>query len=316
MSTDQIDGPSDAPPTGDVPASATKPSAAEAVTPAPAEPPAAGSADADPAGAEPTTTERDATDTAAVVAPAATPAEVPPAGPDHPSSTGQADPSPAKPADPLSYGPDDLASAGGPAERPKKRWPLPVRIAVGVLGALVTMALINGGKSVLRSLADEDHINNVTAGDCVRESPGDRNSPYRIVGCDDAAATHKALQVAASSSDGSCIHVAGATRSITNETGNVCIGPKDVDPARAVNVAKEGDCLGQTGDETYRVDCSGADAEYTVLKRFDNVLKAETETACDDVPGAVGTYSWDWESELSANLLPDVVDVLLCLGEK
>ncbi|MEO3815089.1 hypothetical protein [Plantactinospora sp. B24E8] len=211
--------------------------------------------------------------------------------------------------------PDDLAQPGGPADRPKKKWPLAARVAIAVLSALVTLALINGGKSVLRSLVDKDHINNVAAGDCLRESRTDRNSPYRIVGCDDAAATHKALAVVDGSGD-SCIHVAGATRSVTNRAGNVCLGPKDVDPAKAVNVAKEGDCLGQNGDEAQRVDCSGADAEYTVLKRIVGVPAADTKTACDDVPGAVGTYSWDWESELTANILPGVVDVLLCLGER
>ncbi|ROT33600.1 hypothetical protein [Micromonospora sp. HM5-17] len=283
MSTDQTASPADAPRTDTTPGAADDPPTDEPTK-------------------KPTGAEAGVTQAAAPAdEPAPEPADQPPADGPEPEST-------------------ELPPAGEPAQPPKKKrvfWTV-----AGVLGAvLVVMVLIGGGKDLLGSFLSDlakgtDHIDKVVVGDCLKETPRDGTSPYRIVGCDDAAATYKTLAVVKGGTRGSCINVAGANRSITNSTGTVCMGPKDVDPARAVNVAKEGDCLGVVGDDAQRVDCSDTDARYVVLARLSDVLKSDVERACATVPATVSTYAWDWGADPSGNPAAGRVDVVLCLGEK
>lgn len=42
---------------------------------------------------------------------------------------------------------------------------------------------------------------------------------------------------------GGCSDVAGAFSSVSTGEHVVCLGEKDVDPAKAINVAKKGDCV-------------------------------------------------------------------------
>ncbi|WP_432987198.1 LppU/SCO3897 family protein [Dactylosporangium sp. CA-233914] len=94
------------------------------------------------------------------------------------------------------------------------------------------------------------------------------------------------------SSGRSCAEVAGASSASTGEHV-VCMGTKDVDPAKAINVAKEGDCVDLDPPEPQRADCGSAQADHKVLKRVTNVLSFQVDGACHDVAGADKSYSWD-----------------------
>ncbi|MEW2356454.1 hypothetical protein [Spirillospora sp. NPDC029432] len=187
----------------------------------------------------------------------------------------------------------------------------------GCVAVLAVVVLFCAGAYWLWS-KNKDHINNVAVGDCLRETRHDENSPYRIVPCDNAAATHKALRlIPLGTSKGSCQQVAGASRSATNDDATVCLGEKDVDPDKAVNVAKEGDCVTFAGSEAQRVDCAAKEAEFEVIKRLADVPSLDEKRACAKVPRAVRSYSWNWESQgRFGNISRMNVDVLLCLGEK
>ncbi|MFB4317871.1 hypothetical protein [Actinomadura sp. 21ATH] len=187
----------------------------------------------------------------------------------------------------------------------------------GCAGLLAVILLICAGAYWLWS-GNKDHINNVAVGDCVRETPGDENSPYRILPCENPAATHKALRlIPLGASKGTCRQVAGASRSATNDDATVCLGEKDVDPDRAVNVAREGDCLAFAGGAAQRVDCAAKEAEYEVVKRLADVPRPDEARACAKVPGAVRSHSWTWETQgASGDVSRLKVDAVLCLRKK
>jgi hypothetical protein len=96
---------------------------------------------------------------------------------------------------------------------------------------------------------------------------------------------------------------------------------KDVEPATAVNVAKEGDCLSLQGSKAQRLDCAAPEARYKVLKRaidVSNIMGNGANNACASVRGTESVYSWNWESSNRTfrNIDRMSVDVVLCLGKK
>ncbi|GAA2432721.1 hypothetical protein GCM10010191_53430 [Actinomadura vinacea] len=185
----------------------------------------------------------------------------------------------------------------------------------GCLALLLVAAVVAGGGGYWYWSSNKDHIDKVAVGDCLRQAAGDQESPYRIVSCSDSGAAYKALKLLPSSQG--CREVAGASRQVNNENNTVCMGEKDVDPAKAVNVAKEGDCLSASDSQAERLDCSSPQARYKVLKRRTNVLNTDARRACAGVPGAVSAYNWNWESEGKFNSVSKMnVEVLLCLGKK
>ncbi|MFF5259170.1 hypothetical protein ACFY4C_09495 [Actinomadura viridis] len=185
----------------------------------------------------------------------------------------------------------------------------------GGLAVLLVVALLVGGGGYWIWSQGRDHIDKVAAGDCLRESAGDQESPYRIVACDDPAAAYKALKLLPLSKG--CRDVAGVSRQVGNDANTVCLGEKDADPAKAVNVAKVGDCLSLGGSQAQRVDCSSPQARYKVLLRRTNVLEMNARRTCSSVPGAVSSYTWNMQSTGKfGNLSRMNVDVLLCLGRK
>jgi len=101
----------------------------------------------------------------------------------------------------------------------------------------------------------------------------------------------------------------------------LCIGPRDVDPAAAINVAKEGDCVvGVAANaDVHRVDCADPSAEAVVLRRMENATTIAGTDQCSSVPGTSSSYSWDMVS--TGDVKPGLssldklgVDLLFCLG--
>jgi hypothetical protein len=186
---------------------------------------------------------------------------------------------------------------------------------LGCLVVLLLVLAVGGGGGYLLWAKDKDSLNRAKEGDCLRETRDDKESPFRIVACGDAKAEYKVLKLKPRSAD--CKDVAGAQRAAFNDDNNVCIGDKDADPAKAINVAKEGDCVSMSGGEAQRVDCSAPDAQYKVLKRLTDVLEINAKSACNGVAGAETAYQWNWQSDGQfSNLSRMNVDLILCLGKK
>jgi hypothetical protein len=181
---------------------------------------------------------------------------------------------------------------------------LPVLLLAAVGIGLYTKFVLNA-----------DKVDNAKAGDCVRDAPDDAAEPFRLVPCGDAAAKYKVLAVFAPSG-GKCSEQAGASAAATTDDHLVCMGAKDVDPAKAINVAKEGDCVDTDPAEPQRADCGSAEADHKVLKRATSVLSFQVDGTCHNVAGADKSYSWDWKgsSKISQKVDGLSVDVVLCLG--
>jgi hypothetical protein len=181
---------------------------------------------------------------------------------------------------------------------------------------LTSLLAVVAGLVLYSMSLDRDHIDNAKVGDCVRDAPDSRTEKYRIAPCADAAAGYKVLALLPANS--SCLDVAGASRSVDTDEHSVCLGRKGLDPAKAVNVAKEGDCLDViSGGDPQRVDCADPKATKKVLKRVTRVPGFQVKGTCAQVPGADTSYSWSWETSGdptgTAGL---IVDVVLCLGRK
>jgi hypothetical protein len=181
------------------------------------------------------------------------------------------------------------------------------------LGLLLVAGAVLGAMHLLPGAID-----NAQVGDCASFDRSNPQSPYATVRCGSSAAAFVVLGVI--DGEGSCRDVAGATRStISTETGGrreVCMGPKNVDPATAVNVAQVGDCLtGATGQER-RVPCDDPTATVKILKRVNDLSTLQVPTACDNVPGATSVYSWTWDSDDGTGPAQASyqTDAVFCLG--
>lgn len=193
------------------------------------------------------------------------------------------------------------------AKTPRRWGLLLIPLAVAAVAAVVAGAvyLIPGS------------IDNAQPGDC---ASFDRSldTPYATVNCSSSAATFMVLQVI--EGDGTCRDVAGATRSTISTANNgrreVCMGPKDGDPAAAVNVAKVGDCLAGTGGHERRVPCTDPTATSKILLRVNNVSTTQVRNSCDQVPGANSVYSWTWDSDDGTGPAQASyqTDAVFCLG--
>ena len=164
---------------------------------------------------------------------------------------------------------------------------------------------------------NRNNIDNASVGDCATYDES-ADQPYEKADCADSAATYQVLKIVSGGEE--CKDVAGAERSITKEGGGeICFGLKGVDPATAINVAKEGDCLAVVGNDASRTDCSSADATHEVLKRLTDVPKLDLSLdgggPCDDVDGATSTYSWTWTTEGTISVPSLNHDVVLCLAD-
>ena len=173
---------------------------------------------------------------------------------------------------------------------------------------LLVVALVAGGGLTACSTGPEK-------GDCVQKS----DKSYVKADC--AAASLRVLERLDNSS-GDCIAVAGVTESYsdTGSDSKLCIGPRDVDPATAINVAKDGDCVvGVAANSVHRVDCADPTAEAVVLRRVENATTIAGTDQCSSVPGTTSSYSWDMvatgDDPYGLNALEGMgVDLLFCLG--
>src|SRR5690242_6904358 len=174
---------------------------------------------------------------------------------------------------------------------------------------LLVVALLAGGGLTACSTGPE-------TGDCVEKS-GDS-----YVKADCASASLRVLQRLDEWS-GDCIPVPGVTESYSDSgsSSTLCIGPRNADPAAAINVAKEGDCVvGVAANaDVHRVDCADPSAEAVVLRRIEDATTIAGTDQCSSVPGTSSSYSWDMVStgddKSGLSSLDKLgVDLLFCLG--
>ncbi|MDQ1287882.1 MAG: hypothetical protein QG622_1447 [Actinomycetota bacterium] len=200
-----------------------------------------------------------------------------------------------------------------PVSRPPKP---PFRPTAAVIAGLTVLALLVTGGAYWLWSNGRDLVSEASVGDCLRLAPEDTESPYRIVGCSDSAARFTVLgAVPRTGDDSACHDMAGSTKAATGDGETLCLGPVGVDTAKAVNVAKQGDCLRLVGEVAERVACSDPEANYKVLKRLSAVADFEIKQACADVPGTDEEYLWNWGSGgRLRNGSELMVDRLFCLG--
>jgi hypothetical protein len=174
---------------------------------------------------------------------------------------------------------------------------------------LLVVAILAGGGLTACSTRPE-------TGDCVEKS-GDS---YVKAEC--GAASLRVLERFADSSD-DCIAVAGVSESYSDSGSDstLCIGPRDVDPAAAINVAKQGDCvMGVAANSgVRRVACTDPAAEAVVLRRVEKATTIAGLDQCSDVPGTSSSFSWDMVSTGDdpyglSSIDKFGVDLLFCLG--
>ncbi|TWF77195.1 hypothetical protein FHX44_113100 [Pseudonocardia hierapolitana] len=173
---------------------------------------------------------------------------------------------------------------------------------------LLAVAILAGGGLTACSTGPE-------TGDCVEKSEDS------YVKADCAASTLRVLEKLDDFS-GDCIAVAGVTESFSDSGSDstLCIGPRDVDPASAINVAKEGDCVtgAAANSEARKVDCADPGAETVVLRRIEDATTIAGIDQCSDVPGTSTSYSWDMVTTGDQNGLGSLdglaADLLFCLG--
>ena len=174
---------------------------------------------------------------------------------------------------------------------------------------LLVVAILAGGGLTACSTGPE-------TGDCVEKS----DDSYVKADC--ATASLRVLERLDDSS-GDCIAVAGVSESFSDTGSNstLCIGPRDVDPVAAINVAKEGDCVVgvAANSEPHRVDCADSTADAVVLRRIEDATTIAGSDECSSVPGTSSSYSWDMVSTGDdpyglASIDGLGVDLLFCLG--
>lgn len=195
-----------------------------------------------------------------------------------------------------------------PARKPR-RWGL-------LLGSVAALAVVIGLGTWLLQLPGS--IENAQVGDCASFDRSNPQSPYATVSCGSSAAAFTVLQVI--DGNGNCREVPGATRSTVKNRDNtrreVCMGPKDANPAEALNVAQVGDCLTGTSGQERRVPCTDSSANLQILERFNNLSNTQVSTACDRVPNATSVFAWSWDSDDGTGpaMGSFQTDAVFCLG--
>jgi hypothetical protein len=183
---------------------------------------------------------------------------------------------------------------------------------------VIVAAIALGRLAYSRATADD--VAKARVGDCVG-SDHEQEPPYRLVSCGVDGAEFTVLRMLPRDTGAAeCPRVPGAALWFTAGERIACLGKKGVDPATAVNVAQEGDCLhievqggiARPDREPLRLDCADPRANMTVLRRLHDANKFSDP--CSDVPGTTGNYGWDWTNQ-DAVIKNDLdIDVLLCIG--
>ena len=178
------------------------------------------------------------------------------------------------------------------------------RPQVVILVLLATVAMVFG-MAACSGLGPPD------TGDCVEKND---DSSYSEVDC--AGAQLRVLE--RQDLDGDCTTVAGVTEGYTDFDGDyqLCVGPRDTDPATAINVAAVGDCFSDIqAQDVHRLDCTDPSAEYQVLSRDEDSF--DTGLGCSETPGTTSSYSWDLQETGDAPLASVnnmTRDIVFCLG--
>ncbi len=197
------------------------------------------------------------------------------------------------------------------APRPWQRGrPLWVAGIVAVV-ALVVAAGVAGWMSHRRESAKD--VANARAGDCVG-SDVNREPPYRVMPCAADGAEFTVLKMLPRDTGGrECPLVPGAALWFTVGERSACLGKKGVDPATAVNVAQEGDCLAmEDRSEPLRLNCADPRATMVVLRRLHDVSRFGSP--CEGVPGTTRSHGWNWIAKNPVIRYDATIDVMLCLG--
>jgi hypothetical protein len=201
------------------------------------------------------------------------------------------------------------APVDAPDPAPAKKSPL---MRLTAFWPVALIAIVAGG-FYLFTVSD---INRAAVGDCASFDPLDDSSPYSRAGCGSDSATLRVLQLIPVDQD--CREVAGATQSTRDYSADqhvvACLGPKDADPAAALNLAKPGDCLTGADERAHRVACDSPAVAFTILERFNDVAKSQASTMCTNVPRATAAYSWNWDIDQSGPQIQSLeVDAVFCL---
>lgn len=213
----------------------------------------------------------------------------------------------------MSFYPGDVLKPA-PRKRHRRLW-----ISAGV-AVVVLVGAVCGAGWWAYSRATADDITRAGAGDCVGHAY-DEKPPYELMPCGSDKAEFTVLRMLPGDTGAAeCHKVPGAALWFTAGERIACLGRKGVDPKTAVNVAKEGDCLHmevtagvlRPDKEPQRLDCADPRANVVVLRRKTGVSKFEKP--CEDVPGTIGSYGWNWRSENPVVDVDVTIDVMLCVG--
>jgi len=188
------------------------------------------------------------------------------------------------------------------------------RRAARYLVAIVILALCVAGVTYGLLRLTGSPVQDLKTGDCVADDDG-QNPPYQPVNCTDPTASYTVLAVLDRDAAQPCRTVAGASSLFSTDKSVVCLGAKGVDPATAINVATDGDCVDIELRDAYRLQCSDPKANYQVIKRLTDVPHSITKDECAGVPGTIQAYAWNWTSSDPRDISGVTDDVVLCLKQ-
>ncbi len=184
-----------------------------------------------------------------------------------------------------------------PGPRVPRRPARLVLVLLAVVAMVCAMAACSGPSSLEQGDCVEKSGDSYTKGDCA-------TAQLRVLERQDL--------------DGDCTTVAGVTEGYTDFDGDyqLCVGPRDTDPANAINVAAVGDCFTDIeSQDVRRIDCTDTSAEYLVISREEDAIDLGND--CSDAPGSTSSYSWDLEQTGDGPLVSVSNmsrDILFCLG--
>jgi len=201
-------------------------------------------------------------------------------------------------------------SATESSSQPARRRGRPAQYLV----AIVVLALCVVGVTYGLHRLTSNPVNDFKTGDCVAHNDG-HSPPYKFVTCTDSAASYTVLAVVDRDATLPCRAVAGASILFDTDKTIVCLGVKGVDPAKAINVATDGDCVDLELRDAYRVPCSDPKATYQIIKRLTNVPHTIIKDECAGVPGTTRAYAWNWTSSSPLDVTGLTDDVVLCLKQ-
>lgn len=157
---------------------------------------------------------------------------------------------------------------------------------------------------------------NASVGDCLNFNQQSGN--LRRVSCDGADATFRLYGI--TDSMAACADVLGTTQALQVGDRVYCFGEKGLDPAKAINGVKVGDCVTVSKDDAEKSGC--IKGSYPVLVVLTKQLKSSTSAddlplLCAGKPGAdETTLAYGWSISTGEDQAVGTWDRVLCLGAK